>query len=205
MKPQTIKELVFQWIGKTEGNVDFETVNREVRRAFPESRWKRSHWDYYRSQIRSPNGRYFRSFGERVRNNLRAQGRSGGRASNPSNSSTKGRGRTARDPDVKKLGDHILRMVRSRLDSETSDPDFRFAVNRWVFARLQLDEIRAKRPIKRALWKSGMTRCNGCGKGFDSLKGLELHRIDPTRGYTIENCELLCRKCHQSKDLGDMA
>jgi len=68
---------------------------------------------------------------------------------------------------------------------------------RWVFARLMRDEIRIKRPIKQELWDAGMRECQACGQRFSALKGAELHRKDEDKGYSVENCELLCRECHQ--------
>ena len=47
----TIKDLVFGLIHQGEGKVDFETVTRAVRERFPDSKWKVSHWRWYKSQI----------------------------------------------------------------------------------------------------------------------------------------------------------
>jgi 5-methylcytosine-specific restriction endonuclease McrA len=58
-------------------------------------------------------------------------------------------------------------------------------------------EIQLKKPIKKALWDSGIRACQNCGKGFSSIKGVEIHRKDGNLGYSKENCELLCRPCHQ--------
>ena len=99
---------------------------------------------------------------------------------------------------MKKIGDSILKHVRSEFDKASPvDEDFRFKRNRWVFSRLQQDEIRAKRPIKRALWESGEKSCQLCGKGFESMKGVEIHRINGDLPYSESNCQLLCRPCHQ--------
>jgi 5-methylcytosine-specific restriction endonuclease McrA len=52
-------------------------------------------------------------------------------------------------------------------------------------------------PVKQSLWDSGMKTCQGCGKEFQNLKGIEIHRKDSSLEYSTENCELLCRPCHQ--------
>ena len=99
---------------------------------------------------------------------------------------------------MKRIGDQILNHVRFIIETAAgSDPDLKFKLNRWVFARLLQDEIRIKRPIKQALWDSGMRSCQACGARFESLKNIELHRKIRGRAYGIENCELLCRECHQ--------
>lgn len=102
------------------------------------------------------------------------------------------------DSDVKRIGDGILRQVRFILDETSHDDDnLRFKLNRWVYARLQLDEIRVKRPIKQALWDAGQTSCAECRKKFPTLKGVEIHRKNESLAYSAKNCVLLCRPCHQ--------
>lgn len=59
------------------------------------------------------------------------------------------------------------------------------------------DEIRVKRPIKKQLWDRGIGSCQACNQPFGPLKGVEIHRKDGARGYSADNCELLCRECHQ--------
>jgi len=48
---RSIKELVFDIIRQTKGRADYETVTKAVKKYFPKSKWKESHWRYYRSQI----------------------------------------------------------------------------------------------------------------------------------------------------------
>ena len=47
---RTIKALVFDFIRRNPGHVDYEGLT-EVIESFPDSRWKRSHWAWYRYQI----------------------------------------------------------------------------------------------------------------------------------------------------------
>lgn len=108
------------------------------------------------------------------------------------------RGPAPKDPTVKKIGDEVLRQVRVMLDLAAGEDDLmRFKLNRWVFSRLLQDENRIKRPIKKHLWEAGGKKCEACGQPFKSSKGVELHRIDSSKGYSVENCDLLCRECHQ--------
>jgi hypothetical protein len=77
------------------------------------------------------------------------------------------------------------------------DPDKWFYANRFVFARLQLDERRTKVQIKKDLLDT-QPRCayEGCNVAFDGKPGIHLHQIDGTRGYTRENCVLMHNECH---------
>jgi len=96
------------------------------------------------------------------------------------------------------VGDALLSHIRFVIALAAGDDlDKRFKLNRWVFSRLLQDEIRTKRPIKRQFWDDDMRACQACGQAFESLKGVELHRKDPSRAYSADNCELLCRECHQ--------
>ena len=76
---RSIKELVFDIIRQTKGLADYETVTKKVRNYFPTSKWKQSHWGYYRSQITSEIGRYKDEFPEKIKANLRRGRNSRGR------------------------------------------------------------------------------------------------------------------------------
>lgn len=102
--------------------------------------------------------------------------------------------------DIKKTGDVILAHVRSAIrEAAKGDADFEFKLNRWVFARLQKDGRKQSRPIKQKLWDSGIRQCQACGEKFSRIKGVEIHRKDSSLGYSVENCELMHRRCHQKK------
>jgi hypothetical protein len=75
------------------------------------------------------------------------------------------------------------------------DGDKWFYANRFVFARLALDEKKTKTKIKKALLNSG-AKCHLCGKEFESKKNVNIHRIDDDRGYTEGNCSLMHPECH---------
>jgi len=177
---QYIKDLVFDIIHRSKGFVDYETVTAEVKKYFPQSKWKKTHWAWYKTHIK--NGRYRDLFSEEERANL-------------------GLGKQkkqAGDNEVKRIGDAILKHVRFVIGEVAGDDiNLRFKLNRWVFARLQQEEVKAKRPIKQKLWDLGMKSCQSCGKEFKTLKGVEIHRKDSTMVYSVENCILLCRTCHQ--------
>ena len=199
---RTIKSLVFDFVRRCRGKVDYDALSSQVRKHFPRSKWKRTHWSWYRYQM--VRGRFRGMLSEEVKREL-----SGGRpppdspgvpiqAEPAGPALQRRRGPEPRDAEIKRLGDAILAHVRFVISlGADSDDDKRFKLNRWVFSRLLQDEIRVKRPIKQRLWDDGMTTCQACGQAFDSLRGVELHRKDPSRGYSCENCELLCRECHQ--------
>jgi 5-methylcytosine-specific restriction endonuclease McrA len=99
---------------------------------------------------------------------------------------------------IKRVGDEILNHARFVIGvAAGNDAQMRFKLNRWVYARLQQEEIREKRPIKQALWDSGIRVCQRCRRKFESIKGVEIHRKDNRKIYSVENCQLLCRECHQ--------
>jgi len=196
---RTIKSLVIDHVHRKMGRVDYHELTREVRVQFPHSKWKRTHWAWYKSEILR--GRFRAMFTEAELAALaESSGRSRTVAPPPPAAPQEGgtRGPAPREPEVKRLGDPILNHVRLMLDLAAGDDEAkRFKLNRWVFSRLLQDEIRVKRPIKRKLWDAGTRSCQACGQPFKALKGVELHRKDESQGYSLANCELLCRECHQ--------
>jgi len=171
-KYQTIKELVLD-INSRIGLSDYEATTREIRKHFPDSKWSKSHFAWYRSQIRT--------------------GKIADTQQLPKEAPKS-------DPDVKRIGDQILDHINFVLDvSAKNDSDLRFKINRWVYSRLLQAEVRAKRPIKKQLWNGGMRSCQaaGCLKKFSTLKNVEIHRKDSTKAYSVENCILVCRECHE--------
>lgn len=176
---KTIKQVVFDIISRTKGKVDFETITSQVMKISPKSKWDKTHWSWYRSQIKS--GKYKDLFSRRVRYHL-------GLESKPNNGNEK----------VKRLGDQILTQTRKVMGRKCSrDSDLRFKVNRWVHSRLQQDERKESTRIKKTLWESGKRSCKECRKNFMNLRNVEIHRIDSARAYFFDNCMLLCRTCHQ--------
>jgi DGQHR domain-containing protein len=67
----SIKAIVFEYIHLNNGIVDFEELSSFVLDYQPKSAWNKTHWSYYRSNIISPNGRYFNQFTESEKNNLK--------------------------------------------------------------------------------------------------------------------------------------
>ena len=196
---KTIKDLVFDVIQQTKGLADYETVTKMVMEHFPKSAWKESHWAYYRSQITSGIGRYRDEFPEKIKVNLRrGMGKLKGRPRRASRIVLQKKERETKEDKVKRIGDEILGHARFVIGvASRNDEQMRFKLNRWVYARLMQDEIREKRPVKQALWDSGIRACQGCGQKFKSIKGVEMHRKDSKKIYSVENCQLLCRECHQ--------
>ena len=177
----SIKELVFEFVKNQKDDVDPDKLAKRVLKYFPDSKWNKSHWSWYRIQITK--GKYSEQFSDFIKGKL----------------SVEGRGRSAVNPKVKKLGDVILRDVRSALtDAAKNDEVLYFKLNRWVYSRLLGEEIALKKPIKKQLWESGIKSCQLCDKPFDTLKGVEIHRKDSSKVYSIKNCQLLCRPCHQT-------
>ena len=179
-KYRTIKDLVLATIQKTDGRVDYETITELVKQHFPKSKWQKSHWAWYRSQIKA--GKIRTALSEEKRQKLTAS-------------------RAAKDnAKIKALGDVILNQVRKELTKAANgDVLLYFKLNRWIHSRLLQYEIQIKKPIKKALWDSGMRSCQRCKKEFTSIKGIEIHRKDSNLGYSKENCELLCKPCHESE------
>ena len=180
---RTIKALVLDHVHRKKGVVDEDELAKAVLTAFPSSAWKRTHWAWYRSQILD--GRFTDQFTVGERRNLK-KNLSGGR--------------TPRDLRVKKIGDRILGDTRAAIRRAAgTESDFGFKINRWIYSRLKQDESRDqnKKEIKKQLWSSGTRRCHECDKRFPSLKGVELHRKNAKKGYSIQNCQLLCSSCHR--------
>lgn len=196
---RTIKDTVFDLIRQTKGSVDYETVAKAVLEHSPKSAWKKSHWGYYRSQITSERGRYRDEFPEEIRANLRrGTGGLGKRSKGVPKIVSEKNGGETREEKIKRIGNGILEHARLVIElAARDDAQMRFKLNRWVYARLLQDEIREKRPVKQALWDSGVRTCQGCGREFSSIKGVELHRKDANEIYSVGNCQLLCRECHQ--------
>jgi len=91
----------------------------------------------------------------------------------------------------------ILEQTRAFIaEHAAGDPDKWWYANRFIFARLQLDERKTKTDIKKRLLDAGQP-CHGCGQPFQSRTGVHLHRLDGDRGYSDGNCVLMHATCHQ--------
>jgi hypothetical protein len=194
---KTIKDLVVAHIARTNGHVDYEELTHEVLQHFPTSKWQKSHWQYWRYQLAKGRSRHLLT--EEQRHNLYG-GEADAKPKVLSRINVPKASVSAPDPKVKRIGDHLLKQIRFVLDEFCGDDErLRFKVNRWVFSRLLIDERKAKKPIKEYLWKNGAKQCSDCGRVFESIKGVEIHRIDRNQVYSIDNCVLLCRPCHAKK------
>lgn len=60
---RTIKALVLAFVHECKGRVDYDAVTHEVRLHFSASKWQRTHWAWYRSQI--VRGRFKAQFSSR--------------------------------------------------------------------------------------------------------------------------------------------
>jgi hypothetical protein len=187
-----IKSLVFELIHASQGRINNDRVEQEVLNYFPKSRWSKSHWSWYRNQIK--NGKYANEFSEIEKKNLFDQIV----LKNATGKIQRQQPKTDHDNKIKRIGDSLLNHVRTMMkDVADTDEVLYFKLNRWIYSRLLQDEISKKRPIKKALWDSGMRSCQKCGKQFESIKGVEIHRINNAEIYSVKNCILLCRPCHQ--------
>ncbi len=90
----------------------------------------------------------------------------------------------------------ILENTRRAISEHAGDdPDKWFYTNRFVFARLQLDERKIKTQVKKELLEA-QKPCGYCGKSFEGTADVHLHRVDGERGYSLGNCALMHRECH---------
>ena len=93
--------------------------------------------------------------------------------------------------------EQILKQVRQLIDGHGGgDPDKWWYANRYVFARLALDERKTKTGIKARLFESA-SPCHGCGQPFVGRKDVHLHRLDETKAYSDGNCVLMHKGCHE--------
>jgi len=91
----------------------------------------------------------------------------------------------------------ILDKTRQAInDYANGDSNKWFYANRFVFARLQLDERKTKSQIKKSLLEANIP-CGYCKKIFEDKAGIHLHRIDGERGYSFDNCVLMHPDCHK--------
>ena len=91
----------------------------------------------------------------------------------------------------------LLEETRERIrDLSGDDPDEWFYANRFIFARLSLDERKTKTKIKQELFEID-DPCDFCGERFEKKTGVHLHRRDGDRAYSFDNCVLMHPECHR--------
>ena len=88
---------------------------------------------------------------------------------------------------------HVRRLIEEHADG---DPDRWWYANRFVFARLMLDERKTKAAIKKRVLSESRP-CSFCGEPFVEKKGIHLHRLDQGKGYSRGNCALAHGECHR--------
>ena len=92
----------------------------------------------------------------------------------------------------------ILEATRKMiLEHSSGDPDKWWDANRFVFARLMLDERKTKAGVKQKLLDAN-SPCHACGKPFESRRNIHLHRLDGDKAYSEDNCVLMHADCHRS-------
>jgi len=96
---------------------------------------------------------------------------------------------------------HVRELIRQHAGD---DADKWWYANRFVFARLNLDERKTKTSIKQRLLESARP-CHACGESFESRRNIHLHRLDGDRGYSKANCVLMHADCHTKHHAGDRA
>ena len=94
--------------------------------------------------------------------------------------------------------EQILNKVRELIIQHYGDdPDKRWYANRYIFARLALNERKTKTGIKNRLFEAN-ARCHECGRTFGERKGVHLHRLNEAKAYSDRNCVLMHRDCHEA-------
>ena len=132
MKYKTIKDLVFDILPKTNGKVDYETMTELVLKTFPKSKWKTTHWAWYKSQIKS--GRFKGDFSAEEKKNLKL---------NKTPSSIKSPQEEKQEENhVKRIGDNILNHTRMMIrEIAKDDEDFDFKLNRVSTGKVPTDML----------------------------------------------------------------
>ena len=91
----------------------------------------------------------------------------------------------------------ILKRTREMISEHAGgDADKWWYANRFVFARLQLDERKTKTNVKRKLLDASRP-CHACGEPFESKRDIHLHRLDGSKAYSDANCVLMHAECHR--------
>jgi hypothetical protein len=70
----TIKDILFDYIKQTEGNVNYDEITEIILSNKPNSKWQLTHWSWYKTQIVSPKGKYHNLFSELIKKNISKSG-----------------------------------------------------------------------------------------------------------------------------------
>src|ERR1700733_13818795 len=104
----------------------------------------------------------------------------------------------------------ILDHVRQRItETAKGEPVLTFALRRYVYKKLAYDERgtpaqRTKLKLQKLIEQDGKCAASNCllpDRKMTKADEPELDRIDPVKGYTIDNTTLVHHQCHrQSQD-----
>ena len=103
-------------------------------------------------------------------------------------------------PEQRSEAEGLLSEIRRGIEELSGDdPELLFAYRRRIWKQVEYDE-RGKPAVRKRLKKIKRKqqggRCAKCGEELP-LKGSELDRHEAKEGYTRENTQLLCPKCHR--------
>lgn len=66
----TIKEILFEYINEKNGIVDYNEITQIILTKKPTSKWKTTHWIWYKTQITSQKGKYYSEFSREIIENI---------------------------------------------------------------------------------------------------------------------------------------
>jgi hypothetical protein len=94
----------------------------------------------------------------------------------------------------------ILKFARDQIQAVSQGNEGRaFAVRRYVYIRLQMDERgtpASRKKLKMTKFDEQKGICPICGERIEKIKGTHLHRKNASEGYSSENVELVHAQCH---------
>ena len=194
---ESVEQFVVNFILKKDGIFTYEKLEKAVNKEFPQSNFNKTHLPHYRRVIEDGiYGRIKKHVIENISDSIRANGK----AILPSKKKSIKSGR--KQSELQEAGHKLLHKVRKEIEKTAgSNKDREFKLHRFVWVRMQGDEQKVKRQIKKELLDKYGSRCTSCGKTFESGKTLEVHRKDEAKGYSIDrsdDCTLLCKPCHAS-------
>jgi hypothetical protein len=105
------------------------------------------------------------------------------------------------DEERAKLAPLLKYIRRALVVLADGDPALLFATRRYVYLRLMYDERgkpAERRQLKRAKFAAQGGKCALGGHPMSRV-GAELHRLNALEGYTAENTQLVCHRCHRDQ------